>query len=331
MLKLTAGILSLSIFAGLFVGIHFPHIRKHQAEQEFCLRANRKNLNELCKLVESTSKTSCLSIFTKGIEATDLAVDNCLENFGFRDSDWASKETSIDLYKKSELDKKYARLQYSVGRMFYLGHYRLASLCADAALSVWDLRQNHDACVAERFADQLILIGRYRDAKSVLESILPTDQCPTERLNPVPFLVYKQELMGQALMGIHDYQAAKTAMERHIPGLTEEYDSQSLNVYLGCAYLGLGDKCSAHKAFSKQPHQLDDIFEDMCELRPGDAASARKVVSASESLCKQLKNLDGVPELDFVSDILRINGFSHESKMVAELVERFMHHEGALG
>jgi hypothetical protein len=95
MLKLTVGIVSLSIAAGLFVGMHLPHIWKHQAEREFCLRTNNKYLTRLCELGLPSGTTSGL-----------FSVNNVVEGIGkvITAAEARSNQKMVDLDKIFDFD-----------------------------------------------------------------------------------------------------------------------------------------------------------------------------------------------------------------------------------
>jgi tetratricopeptide (TPR) repeat protein len=253
------------------------------------------------------------------VEGIDLAIDGCLEKSWFQDSSWVKKEDSIHLYEISQLDKKYLRFRDLAAQEMYRGHYRLASLFADAALSLDYCQQNRNDAREEYFAGDLITLGRYSAAKKVLETLRPVEDIPFEKQNPGPFRAYRQQLMGQALLGMHEYSEAIVVLRREVPDLHKENSTRFyLTLYLAYAYLGLGDNQLALKTFSQLPHwnQTNDTYEAMCQLRAGDAASARKVISAAE-VREKILDLDNIFDFDFASDLLLSNGFTKEAKVVA--------------
>ncbi len=150
------------------------------------------------------------------------------------------------------LIQKYQLLRCQVGNAVRAGHYQLASALADKALSIC----NHidprcpDLLMQEGFAADLVSLGRYEDAKRIIQSLPAVQEMPVEKGNPAPFIAYRQRILGESLLGLGDFTGSINELQRPVNGLAADSPARwDLQVALAQAYLAAGKDDLAHNAF----------------------------------------------------------------------------------
>lgn len=159
---------------------------------------------------------------------------------------------------------RYQTCQSEVQRLLSLGKFQSAGRFADEALSLRYGTTTDSTGRDEWFVDDLILLGRYSDAKKILESLPPVARTPAGRYARAPILGYRRILLAELLIGLGNFEAAIEELEKPLPELYEKNTEwKSIFSLQGIAYCGVGDTKSAMAKF-KQRREPDAEDKLLC-------------------------------------------------------------------
>lgn len=207
--------------------------------------------------------------------------------------------------------------------------YKLAAICADKAL---ETRVCLDAFEEEEFfPSTLIELEKYEQAKDLTLRL-----APLQRNSPrcAPIAAFRQELMGRAYMGLHQYQSAVEEFGREIPDLVPENRTrQGLELRLFVACMCTGDNKSAKKVLNhllESRHMFDHsfcivdennpiitLFEPMITLSLNDGTAAKNICDKHIQFWQKTENFDdpdAVPMLEGASQVMLNRGYIDESR-----------------
>lgn len=192
----------------------------------------------------------------------------------------------------------------------------------------------------EVFASTLIALGKYEQAKCLILSLAPKKKSPKYCL--APMVAYRQDLLGQACMGLHQYQSAAKIFAKDIPDLIPENTVRStLELRLFIADVCLGDNRAAKIALKQlrqntymlgQPFQTEAeccpliaLYEPLINLSSEDAKEAKNICDKHIRFWQKSEYLgdpDAVPMLEGAAKVLQDRGFSTESGRLMTCAER---------
>ena len=236
-------------------------------------------------------------------------------------------------------EERYVHYIELTSRSFYNHQYDLAAIYADIALQNRVCLKAFE--VEEVFLDRLIALGKYKQAKDLIPKLAPLEK----RLTPMS--AYRQELLGQACMGLHEYQSAVETFGRNIPDLVRSNGmKQVLELRLFIAYMCLGDYKSAkvvvkHLRYSRDTiepsyravtddNPLLNLFEPLLSLAPNNYRAAATICDNHIRFWQRadyLDDPDAVPMLLGASKIMLDYGFTFESDRLKSCADRLRRHK----
>jgi tetratricopeptide (TPR) repeat protein len=152
----------------------------------------------------------------------------------------------------------------------------------------------------EILADNLLALGRYQEAESVISSLPPVVRLHTECTTTCE--VYRRELLGRAYIGQGKYKEALQVLV--LPKIVESSDCADLNLHAGEAFLLLDDKDTAKHMFAEIFYKKEAaVYNQLLELADEDNARAKTIVNEAFSLWQD-DHQNGVFELEFCEQIM---------------------------
>lgn len=318
MFKSLIVVMLLSIFLGLFAGIHLPHIRTRQAVRELCSKRNVIDFEPIrSSSLVLLNRQKMLFAFNNTLSALDAATDNCLERLWFPESNSIKTATNAQLYVISTFDENYQFGRDYVFHKLIHRHYREGREIAGIAMALRGPGEFHNTWREAYFASALISLGLYSDAEKVLKNLLPVEMTTKERDCPHAYRVYRQELFGQVLLGQHKYQEAAEFLERQSQSREVAFDS--LSYYRGIALLALHRDEEALRSFNPQKNNCPKLFIELCSQEPINKARKDRVMALAVRYSEDVIGAsDDVPALELAVDVLRAKGFNEAASEVAK-------------
>ena len=155
-----------------------------------------------------------------------------------------------------------AAVAYQEGdRELAVQHYRLA-MQHDAQSSVYPVRM----------AESLIDLGKFAEAVDVLENLLKTR----------PNLMTASVLLGQAYLGLKDYQKARQHLETGV-ALGPEFTNGFFSLATACARLGDQDKSREYMARFKELKARDEQRHRQSLQRSSDSGQVRDLAARTSA------------------------------------------------
>jgi tetratricopeptide (TPR) repeat protein len=169
----------------------------------------------------------------------------------------------------------------AVGQCLYRGQYRQADEYAKLALllrplsidSLYlsdgesksgvesQLRRFYEPIFEAGFADDLASLGRYAEAKAVILSVPEIGPAPANFCTG-PLIGYRQGRLGQAYLGLRQYQEASRELTKPIPNLIKDNGTWAeLEYLLAIGYLSQKKVSMAKEVFSKWEQRCDGSSE----------------------------------------------------------------------
>lgn len=216
--------------------------------------------------------------------------------------------------------------------------YKLATICADKALNtrVLGVFDNNLS-----FAYSLIAIGKYQLAKDLLlKSAASQKNCDDHTVTPIA--AARQQLLGQAYMGLQQYESAAEELSTDVPVLPVNYALKPyLKVRLFVADLCLGNDKAAIKVLDhwrESRHVRERLFCPIAESNPililfgpfitlssNDFIQAHKIATRHIELwekCQSFEDPEAVPMLNAASQIMLRRGYAFESSRLSACADR---------
>ncbi len=213
--------------------------------------------------------------------------------------------------------------------------YKSAAIYADKALEnrvCLDVKDFEDI-----FASTLIGLGKYEEAKCLILKL-----APLRKNGFAPLIAYRQDLMGQAYMGLHQYQFAAKEFEREVPGLIPENTmGPELEFRTFVAYACLGEKESARKVLiklrrprvmfgrlsyvDKSNNPVIAFYEPLMSMSANDVETAKRLCDDYIQFLQEPENLHDLETIAMLTDASRAmedRGFSNEARRLMTCAER---------
>ncbi len=190
----------------------------------------------------------------------------------------------------------------------------------------------------ESFASTLIDLGKYEQAKCLIEKMVPLKKSSPEYCL-APIVAYRQILLGRCYMGLHQYRAAALIFGKDVPDLIpENMTRQSLEWGTFVASVVDGDNNAAKKIlkhwrdnsrhyYDPKPHseEADNpvfrFFELSMDLLPSDSTMAKRLCDDYVKFWQENENIgdtDAIPMLEGAAAVMQNHGFLRESgKLIA--------------
>jgi tetratricopeptide (TPR) repeat protein len=215
---------------------------------------------------------------------------------------------------------------------FYRKHNRKAAV-AYANLALTNRVLIDTVTLEESFVSTLIDLGKYEQAKCLIEKLAPLRQGSPEYCL-APIVAYRQILLGRCYMGLHQYHSAALIFGKDVPDLIPENTTrQSLEWGAFVASICDGDNNAAKKVLEhwrgNDRHYYDlkpfsdeadnpvfRFFKLSIDLSPGDETAAEKLCDDYVKFWRKNDNIgdaDAVPMLEAAATVMQNHGFLSQS------------------
>jgi len=232
---------------------------------------------------------------------------------------------SMHLSNEAGLSRQYQQCIDAVDYYVHRDKYQVGNRYADMALRLRPLSVDYQSLSQcqylkscshygfdlpeEAFADSLISLGRYAEAKNVLLGLPPIEKMPTiPWSNPGPFIGYRRTELCEAYLGLKKYRNASCELEKPIPSLAESNSTnEDLDVALLVAYLAQRRDKAAVQVYSRWKRRAGSTSFELPTLLtqiPGaDHATAIRIAHRVIEYCYP-PDPSTAPCLDFASSIM---------------------------
>ena len=205
-------------------------------------------------------------------------------------------------------------LQLCIWKSMLNGNYEQASRLVSFDLSLSFSRKSSDDVWNRTCGDNLLLLRRYNDAKSVLERSLGT-KCQTS--------LYVHSLLANAYLGLHQYKDAAKVTSTPADMPVDSFDLAQFQIAHGKAMICIGDIDAAVRSFELAQGTLGDkrfadLYIKLARLKTGDSTDAQVITN---QIFAYWHDLNGDPEtsqeFDYLHDVLTLKNCPQQAHLFA--------------
>jgi tetratricopeptide (TPR) repeat protein len=233
----------------------------------------------------------------------------------------------IGLICGSQLPEGLTTYQRSCDRVNELvkqGRFKEASLWADRTLKTKAYADPVGNIRDEILVENLLALGKYKEAERVILSLPPVTRIHTERTHVQHIDIFemcRHESLSRAYVGQGKYQEALRELRKPIVAKTTE--KAFLDFHSGKALLLLNDRDTAKQMFAKDPRHCyvkeANVYNQLLELVDEENGRANDIANAAIALW-QTNHYDGVFELEFCEQVLLQKKCFYAARMLSNQV-----------
>jgi tetratricopeptide (TPR) repeat protein len=190
-----------------------------------------------------------------------------------------------------------------VNKLVNHGRFKEASLWADRAIEVKAHANPVGGIRDEVLADDLLALGKYKEAEKVLQSLPPVGLL--HKKHTAAFEVYRRELLGRGYIGQGKLKEALQELRK--PIVAASTDRAELDFHAGEALVLLNDKGTAKQMFAEDSRRCfvkeANLYDQLLDLADEDNERAKTIADTAISLW-QNDVCDGVFELEFCEQVM---------------------------